>query len=65
MKCKYLFFSILASILFCQTTLQAAQIKVCAKCEIKSIGTAVEMANPHDTVVVQPGTYQGKQNNTR
>ncbi len=44
-------------LLFVQPVL-AGTIEVCSTCETTSIKSAVAMANPHDTVLVRPGTYQ-------
>jgi nitrous oxidase accessory protein len=44
-------------VLFLATSIQAADIKVCKSCKIKSVSAAVIAAKPNDRILVEPGYY--------
>ena len=45
------------ALIFSSALLNAQVIKVCSDCQFRSIKEAIQMASPHDTILVQRGTY--------
>jgi nitrous oxidase accessory protein len=57
MKQLIIFITSILAVLINPTSSFSGVIKVCSGCEVSSIKAAVQMALPHDTIMVSSGTY--------